>query len=377
MTPRILEAKTKRERVQTRKQLGSLKSLTVQPATKARYEKARAGFYRFLKKEGLAIPASREKLDDLLADYLEHLWSSGQGKGVASDTVAGLQDLDPKLRGSLQVCWHLLKAWASHEIPNRTPPFPEVILHALAGRAFFLNDETFGLSLLVAFYGMLRTGELLGLDSSKISMNGPTQPAIISLGFTKAGQRQGAAESVTITVLPVLRLLWEWLNKCPPRTSLCPAPHKWRKKFQDYLEALHLEGWEFRPYSLRRGGATFWWGKHGSLDKLLISGRWTAIKTARLYINEGVATLAEMSIPTRPLVTYVSQYTTAHQRLGRKLERTLTSSQGGRGRVQLNHQFFPFQNSSFIKEVLEAWGNLGLARSQGALRVPLLFSGLA
>ena len=109
MTPRKLEAKTKRERVQTRKQLGSLKSLTVQPATKARYEKARAGFYRFLKKEGLAIPASREKLDDLLADYLEHLWSSGQGKGVASDTVAGLQDLDPKLRGSLQVCWRLLR----------------------------------------------------------------------------------------------------------------------------------------------------------------------------------------------------------------------------------------------------------------------------
>ena len=62
----------------------------------------------------------------------------------------------------------------------------------LRGELSFLNDETFGLSLLVAFYGMLRTGELFGLDSSKISMNGPTQPAIISLGFTKAGQRQGA-----------------------------------------------------------------------------------------------------------------------------------------------------------------------------------------
>ena len=269
----------------------------------------------------MALPSSRDKLDDLLAEYLEHLWSSGQGKGLASDTVAGLQDLDLKLKGSLQICWRLLKAWASHEIPNRAPPFPGVILHALVGRAFFLKDEAFGLSLLVAFYGMLRTGELLGLDSSKISMNGPTQPAIISLGFTKAGQRQGASESVTITVLPVLRLLWEWLRKCPPRTSL--APHLWRKKFQQYLEALHLEGWAFRPYSLRRGGATFWFGKHGSFDKLLIAGRWTAIKTAKLYINEGVATLAEMSIPLRPLAAYVSQYATAHQRLGRKLERTL------------------------------------------------------
>ena len=320
---RILEAKTRRERVQTRKQLGSLKSLTVQPSTKARYAKARAGFYRFLKKEGLCLPTSRDKLDDLLAEYLEHLWSSGKGKGVASDTVAGLQDLDPKLRGNLQICWRLLKAWASHEIPCRAPPFPEIVLQALAGRAFFLKDEAFGLSLLIAFYAMLRTGEVLGLDSSKISMTGPTNPAIISLGFTKAGQRQGAAESVTITVLPVLRLLWRWLQKCPPRSPLCPAPHVWRKKFQEYVEELKLESWGFRPYSLRRGGATFWFGKHGSLDKLLVHGRWTAIKTARLYINEGVATLAEMNIPTRPLSVYVSQFTSAHQLLGRKLERTL------------------------------------------------------
>ena len=329
MSPRILEGKTKRERVRTRKTLGPLKTLTVQAATKQRYELARKGFYKFLKKEGIEIPMTRDRMDDLVADYLEHLWMSGEGKGLASDTVAALQDINPKLRGSLPSSWRLLKAWASHEIPSRAPPFPETVVLALAGRAFFRNENQFGLSILIGFYAMLRTGEVLGLNSSHIAMSGPTKPAIISLGFTKAGQRQGAAESVTITVLPVLRLLWRWKTSVSPRTPLCPAPHIWRQQFNEALSALSLSDWSFRPYSLRRGGATFWFTKHGSLDKLLLQGRWTAIKTARLYINEGVAALAEMTIPQRSLSPFVSQFHHAQRNRAENLSVLLKSSQRG------------------------------------------------
>ena len=35
-------------------------------------------------------------------------------------------------------------------------------------------------------------------------------------------------------------------------------------------------------------------GRHGSLDRLLIQGRWASSKTARIYINEGLAVLAEL-----------------------------------------------------------------------------------
>ena len=57
------------------------------------------------------------------------------------------------------------------------------------------------------------------------------------------------------------------------------------RQTSETIEELGLGSFNFRPYSLRRGGATFWFAKHGSLDRLLLQGRWQAPKTARIYIN--------------------------------------------------------------------------------------------
>ena len=46
-----------------------------------------------------------EQFDSLLAEYIEYLWLEGEGRGLASDTVAGIQDADPKLKGQLQLTW--------------------------------------------------------------------------------------------------------------------------------------------------------------------------------------------------------------------------------------------------------------------------------
>ena len=158
---------------------------------------------------------------------------------------------------------------------------------------------------------MLRTGELLGLASNHISMTSPKKVAIISLGLTKGGQRQGAAESATLGVLPVLQLLWKWKHKQKPNSNLCISPHKWRALFADTLTKMNLLEYGFRPYSLRRGGATHWFQHHGSFDKLLIQGRWAAAKTAKIYINEGLALLAELSIPSNSLKPFLNSCTSA------------------------------------------------------------------
>ena len=39
-----------------------------------------------------------------------------------------------------------------------------------------------------------------------------------------------------------------------------------------------------------------YFGRHGSLDRLLVQGRWASSKTARIYINEGLAVLAELKL---------------------------------------------------------------------------------
>eukprot|EP00438_Fugacium_kawagutii_P010636 Skav234434 [mRNA] locus=scaffold3409:49312:57556:+ [translate_table: standard] len=146
---------------------------------------ARTKFYTFLRTHQIALPRQREALDGLLCDYLEFLWSSGEGRGLASDTVAGLQDHDPRLRGSLVGSWRLLKAWSMHEIPSRAPPFPESVLLSMVGWAIFKEQHGFALSFLLAFYGLLRTGELYDIVASSVAMSSAKSIALVHLDSPK------------------------------------------------------------------------------------------------------------------------------------------------------------------------------------------------
>ena len=301
MPKRLLEAPTQQQRAAQRRKLGTLQQLTVQPATKKRYDNAVDGFLRFLRNNALQLPSSKSELDPYVCEYLEFLWSHGYGRALASDTVAGLQDFDVRFRGSLQGAWRLLKTWSVNELPNRAPPIPQHVLHALVGWAFFHHHVSFGVSLLVGFYGMLRTGEILGLHSSHISVDPRHCKAVVSLGLTKTGKRQGAAESVVLGYDIVVFFLKRWKSLAGTFQALAPTPAVWRKLFNQELEALKLQSFGFRPYSLRRGGATWWFSRHQNLDRILIQGRWSAPKTAKIYLNEGLAVLAELRLgPSHP-----------------------------------------------------------------------------
>ena len=301
---RVLEGRSKEDRKQQRKALGPLKGLTVSSKTNARYKNARERFYDFLHKNQLEIPTRRDQFDAIVSEYVEFLWSEGEGRGLAADTIAGLQDLDPKLKGHFQQTWRLMKTWNTQEIPNRAPPLPEQAILAMAGWGFFHGHFNFSVSILLCFYAMLRTGEVLGIRNSDISMNSATSPAVISLGLTKGGKRTGAAESVTLTAAVALKWLWQWKGRNGPKASLCPSASTWRTMFKTCLADLKLTLFEFRPYSLRRGGSTFWFSKHGSLDRLLVAGRWQAARTARIYINEGLSVLAELHLPHKSLLPF-------------------------------------------------------------------------
>lgn len=320
MGKKVLEAATKQQRAKVRKTLGTLKSLTVQPATKRRYNDALDRFFKFLRKEQLSLPTKRESLDPLVADYLEVLWSSGEGRALASDTLAALQDADPKIKGHLPTSWRLLKVWCQNELPNRAPPMPEPILLAMVGYNILKEHHLFALSLLLGFYGLLRTGEILNLQKHQVEVGSARSPAILSLGLTKGGKRAGSAECVTIHVAEVTRRLTQWKSSGPP--SLVPSPSKWRTQFSATLAAIGAESFGFRPYSLRRGGATFFFTKHGSMDRLMIQGRWVAQKTARIYINSGLATLAELKLPKKRLNPFINVYHQSQHHALPPLERT-------------------------------------------------------
>eukprot|EP00435_Cladocopium_sp_Y103_P047692 s849_g14.t1 len=136
------------------------------------------------------------------------------------------------------------------------------------------------------------TGELLAVKARHVTISKAKGPAVISLGLTKAGKRQGAIHSED-----VCRRLHQWKLTASPDKLLAGSPHSWRKRLSEILTAVHLDQSDFRPYSLRRGGATYYFQVHGRFDSLLVLGRWQVAATARLYINEGLSALAEISLP--------------------------------------------------------------------------------
>ena len=66
------------------------------------------------------------------------------------------------------------------------------------------------------------------------------------------------------------------------------------------VERLELEGY-VQPYSARRGGATWDFRSHGSLQATQDRGRWNSGRAARIYVNTGVADLAALNLSAEAL----------------------------------------------------------------------------
>ena len=367
MPKQCLEGVTPDDRAKRRKELGSLKSLTVQPITRARYDKARSSFYEWLRKENLVLPTSSYQLDLVLSDYLEALWASGKGRTDGSNILAAIQDAEPNLKGKLKLSWRLMKAWVTHEVPNRAPPLSLDGLYLLVGYSLFKGWDLFALSLLLGFHALLRTGELLGIKAKHVSVASAKGPAVISLGLTKAGKRQGAAESVTVHAEDVCRRLYAWKQICKGEASLTGAAHSWRKRFADVLAAVGLDQFDFRPYSLRRGGATHYFQLHGRFDSLLVLGRWQSAATARIYLNEGMSVLTEMTLPWNRFTRNLrSQYLTSLTKPLAKLELTKQTSQyRGRwkkGKKGEHNGVCSLKNWVKISSYLWVWPGTGVAQ---------------
>lgn len=76
MGPKVkvhVDGRSKAARKEARQKLGALKDLTVQPKTRARYNKALERFFQYLKERDLELPRRKALLDPLVSDYVEFL----------------------------------------------------------------------------------------------------------------------------------------------------------------------------------------------------------------------------------------------------------------------------------------------------------------
>jgi integrase len=180
-----------------------------------------------------------------------------------------------------------------------------------------MKQPMFRVGLLLGFFGILRTGEICKLLVKDIYLGKEPPTVVVNLGLTKAGARQGSAEIVTISNKFFVGIVQAALLGKKPGDPLFPTGSgQFRNLFHSVIQKLHLQHWGFKPYSLRRGGATDHFRKFGSLSSTVVKGRWSSAKMARIYLNDGLATLASFSFPQQqPLL---DKYEDKFHRLTRK-----------------------------------------------------------
>jgi hypothetical protein len=292
---RLKQGILKRRRDRARK--GKLADLLVTPGIVARYNKAVLVLITFLKVHCL-MPSSLILIDNSVAQFIESCWAEGEAHALCSDALAGLQYHLPIVRRYLHKSWKLLRAWQRAEPPNRAVPFSPPLLLGFAGACVAMGEIEAAAFLLTGFDTMARTGELFGILTKRVSFFQFRKQwkAVIMLENTKTTIRKNAKEMLVVESQQAVMFLKLALHGKPPGMPLLTMkPQRMRVLFNG-LKSLFQVSEHLQLYSLRRGGATWDFLSHGSMERTLLRGRWASSATARIYLQDAVASVSLLSL---------------------------------------------------------------------------------
>ena len=295
---RIFNYRCQRKRKEQRQELGSLRKLVISQQSENRYFDALVKFFNWMKKEKMQVGSNGYTLDDQFREYLCWLWEEGESRSWASYALAGAQHFSPEIRRQIPAAWRLLGAWQKHEVPVRAPPLSWIIVEAMAWIALRNQRTDIAVALMIMFGAFLRPVEILELCASDCVVSVDFSQVVLNLGRSKTGARMGFEESTILDDPVSVLMLRAWLSRAMPGDMLLPrGALEFRKCFSRLLEVLQLQDIGYKPYSLRRGGATAFFRKTGNMSLTCLRGRWSSEKTARIYVNEAMAHLTELAMP--------------------------------------------------------------------------------
>ena len=297
---------------------GRLADCTVLAPTRRRYDHALRLFFRYLDCYMMPLPADKVGLDGVAAAFLQYLYNEGYGKQIARDFGAGLQDALPHVRRKLPTLWRWMGAWDRLEPPKRAPAVPAHVAVALAACLLLAGRPDAATLILVAFHCLLRTNEAVSLTRKQVCFGTDRTAATIALESTKTSRRKHAVEAVSCTdPLTVAALRQACFALAPGDRLLRTHPSSFRTLFAEAVAALGVKRFAFRPYSLRRGGATHEMRQRGSMEHVLERGRWSSTASARIYIQDAVATAVAIELTAKERLE-VSQLCAAAARAWRQ-----------------------------------------------------------
>ena len=291
--------RSQQDRRRERARIGTLQDNVVSRPTLRRYQHLFDSLRTFASDHGFDVQ-TLPQLDEALCSY--------------NYTYAAVRHFLATLAPPLNGAKRLLHAWDKAELPARALPFTPMLLLGVAGAMDLLGHRRAGLLSILMFHCLLRTSEGLTLQCKHLAVAADGRSGAVVLPSTKTRVRNKVCEAVTIDCPRVAAIAQELLHGRSPGDPISDMPmYKYRELFHKALAIFGLDSKGYTPYSLRRGGATWDFRHHGQMERSLIRGRWSSTRSARLYITDGVAQLAQLQL--RPDQTSLLQAAAARLRV--------------------------------------------------------------
>ena len=284
---------SKAERVRQRSKI-QLEDAALSPQTQQRYYLALRMLLPFIEKAN-----NPEQLDDQACKWIRIMWKTGESLVHIADGLCAMHFFQPWTKRKVPHAWKLYSIWRRIEIPSRAPPLTLRLVRSMSAYELERGNHEMSTLLILSFHCLLRTGEALQLTSDDFALGNDT--GICSLKFSKTGKRNAAHEAISITdpiVLESVRslLLVRWQQSLPTLPLWSGSKSAFRIRFKKLCDKFGIQSHQFRPYSLRRGGATHWFQKTKSMESTLIRGRWESSRVAKIYISDGLSYLPAIKL---------------------------------------------------------------------------------
>eukprot|EP00435_Cladocopium_sp_Y103_P024907 s1976_g6.t1 len=281
--PRLIAGRFSRaERIRQRSRI-ELEDAALTPKTLTRYYAALRKLLPFVEKA-----CSEDSLDSWVCKWVRRMWKSGEPILTVGDGLSALHFYEPWTKRRIPHAWKLFSIWRRIEVPSRAPPLTWKLVESMAAYEWEHEHYEMATVLLLGFHCLLRKGELLSVTADDFSLGKRT--GVCSLKDTKTGIRHNANEAISIThplVLEIVRTLVEARLKndlgAVPLWSRTPG--QFRKRFRYLCHLMDLQKHSFRPYSLRRGGATEEFQRTKSMESALIRGRWESSRALGNHVR--------------------------------------------------------------------------------------------
>jgi len=266
-------------RVLERQKVGRLRSTLIKAATLRAYTSACAWFFML----GIDYGDDEWDLDSAVGDAIELAWDSGLSRALVGNLICGLEHFVNPLRGKLKESWRLWKVWGQREVPSRAPPLSGRATLAICWYMWVWGYAEAAMLTYLGFHRFMRTMEFLGLRANQLTFG--KNKVHIGLMSSKGAQRRGIIEGVTVDDPWLVMQLRLCCRKLWPGDLILPiTSRQYRALFDAAVAGLGLTP-DFKPYSLRRGGASQHFQRTGNLDVTMEIGRWGNVQTAKTYVN--------------------------------------------------------------------------------------------